>query len=177
MQSATDSVQYSRSKKIALFGLFLAFMMIAGLLERFIPLDGLAPGMRLGLANLAVVISLYLFSFRETLMLVIMKCLIMTLISGNVIALAYSLSGSLASFTAMQILIRSKIASPVGVSVAGAAFHNIAQIVVARFILGTWAIALYLPFLLVVGTVSGVLIGLLTKAVLPNLRRYLRLST
>lgn len=165
-------VSSTNSKKVALFGIFLAYMLVMAFIERLIPLDGMVPGMRLGLANLAVVISLYMFSFRDTLLLVVMKCFMTFLLSGSAVALIYSMSGTLASFAVMQMLIRLVAAGPIGVSVAGAAFHNTAQIVAARFILGTWGIAIYLPFLLVVGTVSGVLIGILTKSLLPMLRTH-----
>ena len=138
-----------------------------------ISLDGIAPGMRIGLANLAVVISLYIFSARNTLALVIMKCMMTAMLSGSIMALFYSVPASFASLVAMYVLIKVKIASPVGVSVAGAAFHNTVQIIVAQFILGTWGILIYLPFLLAVGTASGVLIGMLAKLMLPKLWIYI----
>ena len=157
-----------RIKKIALFGIFLAFMLVIGLIEKMIPLDGIAPGMRLGLANLAVVISLYTFKPRDILMLVAIKCVLASVLSGSVMTLFYSMSGSLASIAIMLVLVRFKAVSTVGISVAGAAFHNIAQMMVARVIFGTWSILAYLPLLLVVGTVSGTLIGMLAKMLLSH---------
>jgi len=166
-------IEGNKSKKVALFGVFLAFILVMGLIERMIPLDGIAPGMKLGIANLAVVISLYIFSARDTLVLVILKCMMTAMLSGSVMALLYSVPASFASLAAMYVLIRVKIASPVGVSVVGAAFHNTTQIIVARYILGTWGILIYLPFLLAIGTVSGVLIGMLAKSMLPKLWAYI----
>ena len=166
-------IDSNRSKKVALFGVFLTFMLIMGLIDRMIPLDGIAPGMRLGLVNLAVIISLYIFSVSKTLVLVIMKCLMTALLSGSVMALLYSVPASLASLTAMYVLMRAKIASPIGVSVVGAAFHNSTQIFVAGFIFGSWGILVYLPFLLAVGTASGFLIGKLARAMLPKLWAYI----
>ena len=163
----------NRSKKVALFGVFLTFILIMGLVDRMIPLDGIAPGMRLGLVNLAVIISLYMFSARKTLVLVIMKCIMSAMLSGNIMPLLYSVPASLTSLAAMYVLMSIKIASPVGVSVVGAAFHNTTQIFVAWFIFGTWGIFFYLPFLLIIGTASGFLIGKLARAMLPKLWVYI----
>jgi len=158
-------VDSKKSKKVALYGIFLAYILVMGFIERMIPMDGIAPGMRLGLANVVIVVSLYLFPARDTFLLVILKCIITSMLSGSVMALFYSMSGSLASMIVMQLLIRAQGVSPIGVSVAGAALHNIAQITVARLIFGTWGIFIYLPFLLAVGTVSGILVGILVKKI------------
>jgi heptaprenyl diphosphate synthase len=170
-------IDNKKTKKVALLGIFLSYILLMGLIERMtIPLDGAAPGMKLGLANLAVIMSLYMFSVRDTLLLVAMKCVITSMLSGSVMALFYSMAGSLASLLIMQTLIRFKSVSPIGVSVAGAAFHNIAQTMVARIILSTWGIFMYLPFLLAVGTISGILVGVLTKTILPRLRDFERMQ-
>ncbi|MCL2718640.1 MAG: Gx transporter family protein [Lachnospiraceae bacterium] len=163
-----------RAIRISLLGILLAFTVITGFVERMIPLDGMMPGMRLGLANLAIVISLYTFHARDTLLLIVLKCLTTALFSGSIIALVYSLTGSLASLLVMLLLIRMKNVSIIGVSVAGAAFHNLGQILVARLIFGTWGILLYLPLLLIVGTVSGLVIGFLAKMMRPRINAYLK---
>jgi len=162
-------------KRITLLGILLTFTLIMGMVERLIPLDGMVPGLRLGLANLAVVISLYTLKRSDTLILIILKCLMTAMLSGSIIALLYSLAGSLASLLIMLLIIsiKTKNISMVGVSVAGAAFHNLGQIGVARLIFGTWGVLLYLPFLLIIGTISGVIIGFLAKAVYPRICKYI----
>lgn len=171
MQSRTNQ---ERIKKVTLLGILLAFTLIMGLVERMIPLDGMMPGMRLGLANLAIVISLYAFPPRDTIILVVLKCLMTAFFSGSIIALFYSMTGSIASLLIMLLLLKVKKVSIIGVSVAGAAFHNIGQIVVARLIFGTWGILIYLPLLLIVGTVSGVVIGILAKLIRPRVIIYFK---
>ena len=163
-------------KRVALIGILLAFTLIMGLVERMIPLDGMVPGMRLGLANLAIVISLYALPTRDTLLLVVLKCLMMTIFSGSAIALLYSVTGSLSSLIIMLLLIKMKNVSVIGVSVAGAAFHNLGQILIARFIFGSWGILMYLPFLLIIGTVSGIVVGYLAKAVQKRINSYFKSS-
>ena len=161
-------------KKISLLGVMLAFTLVTSFIERMIPLDGIVPGMRLGLANLAIVISLYTLPTRDTFILMVLKCLMTAIFSGSIIALLYSLTGSMLSLIIMLLLIKLKIKaiSIIGVSVAGAAFHNLGQIMVARFIFGTWAIMLYLPLLLIIGTVSGIVIGFLAKTIEPRISTY-----
>ncbi|MCL2051166.1 MAG: Gx transporter family protein [Lachnospiraceae bacterium] len=165
---------HEKVKRLSLLGILLAFTIVIGLAERMIMLDGIAPGMRLGLANLAIVISLYTFPPRDTLLLIVLKCLTTALLAGSMIALFYSLAGSLASLLVMVLLIKVKNLSIIGVSVAGAAFHNLGQILVARFIFGTWGILLYLPLLLIAGTISGIIIGLLAKAVRPRISAFIK---
>ena len=166
----------NKVKKVALLGTLLAFTLVMSLVERLIPLDGMMPGMRLGLANLAVVISLYTLKRSDTFILIILKCLMTAMFSGSVIALLYSLTGSIASFLIMLLLINLKHTniSIIGVSVAGAAFHNLGQITVARLIFGIWGVLLYLPFLLIIGTVSGIIIGFLAKAIHPRISTFIK---
>jgi len=163
-------------KRITLLGILLAFTLIMGLVERLIPLDGMIPGMRLGLANLAVVISLYTLKRSDTFILIILKCLMTAMFSGSFIALLYSLTGSIASLLIMLLLVslKTKNVSVIGVSVSGAAFHNLGQITIARLIFGTWGVLLYLPFLLIIGTISGIIIGFLAKATYPRISTYLK---
>jgi heptaprenyl diphosphate synthase len=170
-------INRERIKKIALLGILLAFTLIMSLVERMVPLDGVMPGMRLGLANLAIVISLYTFPPRDTIILVILKCLMTAFFSGSMIALFYSLTGSVASLAIMLLLVKAKNVSVIGVSVAGAALHNIGQIAVARLIFGSWGILIYLPLLLAVGTASGIIIGILAKLIQPRMTAYLKANT
>jgi len=181
MQLHTDNMTSGQSppnsiKRITLLGILLAFTLIMGLVERLIPLDGMIPGMRLGLANLAVIIALYTLKRSDTFILLFLKCLMTAMFSGSIIALLYSLTGSMASLLIMLLLVNHKShnISIIGVSVAGAAFHNLGQITIARFIFGTWGVLLYLPFLLIIGTISGIIIGFLAKAVHPRISTYLK---
>ena len=168
-----------KSKEIALTGIFLAFALIMSLIERMIPLSFGIPGIRLGLTNVAILLALYLFPLSGAFLLVVLKCLMAAMFAGSPAALLYSLGGSLLSFVVMAVLIRrdSRHISPVGVSVAGAAFHNIGQIIVACLVLQSRAVLVYLPVLLLTGIATGALIGVLVLKLRPYLMAYLGKET
>jgi heptaprenyl diphosphate synthase len=157
---------------VAVTGVFLAFILAVGVLERMFPLDFIVPGARLGFSNVVVLVSIYLFRFRTSLILVFLKCLITSMLVGGPSALAYSLSGSLLSFFVMYLLVKAagERVSAVGVSVAGAAAHSTGQIMAASLVLDNFGMFAYLPALLALGTVSGVLVGVIVKSAVPRLR-------
>ncbi|MCL2495906.1 MAG: Gx transporter family protein [Clostridiales bacterium] len=165
----------SGTRKIALLGVFLGYTMVISLLERMIPLSLSIPGLRLGLANVAVLLAMYLFPWSWAMLLVFMKCLTAAIFGGSPVALFYSLGGSLLSFAVMLLLLRllREHISPLGVSIAGAAFHNIGQILVACLLLQSWAVLFYLPFLLLFGLVTGAVIGILVGRLRPHLQAHL----
>jgi heptaprenyl diphosphate synthase len=163
------------AKQVALLGVFLAYTLVISLIERMIPLSFTIPGMRLGLANVAILLALYLFPLPQALLLLLMKCLMAAIFGGSPAALLYSLGGSLLSFAVMLLLLRlfHDHLSPLGLSVAGAAFHNTGQILVACLLLQSWAVLLYLPILLLIGTATGAIVGILVQRLRPYLAAYL----
>ena len=165
----------NKAHEIALLGVFLGYTLVISLIERMIPLGFSIPGIRLGLANVAILLALYLFPLSRTLLLILLKCLLAAIFGSSPAALFYSLGGSLLSFVAMTLLIKllKEHISPLGVSVAGAAFHNIGQILVACLLLQTWAVLLYLPLLLLIGILTGAVIGILVYRLRPYLEAYL----
>ena len=163
-------------RDIALLGIFVAYTLVISLIERMIPLSFSIPGMRLGLANVVILMAMYLFPLSRALMLMVLKCLLTAIFAGSPTALLYSLGGSLASFAVMAGILRllREHISPVGVSVAGAALHNIGQILVACMLVKSWVMLLYLPTLLVIGIGTGAAIGILVLHLRPTLETYLR---
>jgi heptaprenyl diphosphate synthase len=157
---------------VALVGVFLAVILAAGLLERAVPLDFLVPGARLGLSNVVVLTAVYMFRWRVVFILVVLKCALMSMLAGGPSSFIYSLSGSLLSFIAMWLLVRafSDRISPIGVSAAGAAFHSAGQVLAACLVLENMGMLAYLPPLLIVSLISGVLVGVIVIRVLPILR-------
>lgn len=90
------------------------------------------PGLRLGLANLVTVYALCRLSGREALLILIARCLLGSLLGGNLMALAFSLTGGLLALAVMALLLRLSCLSLFGVSIAGAAAHNTGQILAAH---------------------------------------------
>ena len=93
---------------------------------------------------------------------------------SNLYAILYALAGAAFSFLAMLLGRRTKRFSMVGVSILGGVFHNIGQILVAMAVVETFAVAYYVPFLIVAGTVTGAVLGLVGMELQPYLRRIRR---
>lgn len=153
-------------KKTAYMGLFLATALILSYIESLIPFYFGIPGVKLGLANLAVLLALYRYGWKEALLLNFMRILLAGFLFGNLFTITYSLAGAVTSFAIMCLLKRLGGFSIIGISIAGGVFHNIGQILVAYFVTKTAGVAFYLPVLLVAGLTTGLLIGLATREVL-----------
>ena len=151
-----------RGKKVALGGLLLALTLVLSWLESLIPLSFAVPGIKLGLPNLAVVFALYRMRWRDAALLSLLRVLMVALLFGNALALAYSAAGAVLSLLVMGGMKRGGRFSVVAVSVAGAVAHNLGQIAVAMLVLETARLIWYLPALLVSGVAAGVCIGLVS---------------
>ncbi|MBQ7740050.1 MAG: Gx transporter family protein [Eubacterium sp.] len=160
----------SKSKRVALFGLMVALAFMLSYLESLLPFNFGVPGVKLGLANLVVVVALYTMKKSEAFAIAIIRILLASVTFGNPLSLLYSLAGGLLSFCIMA-LTKDKKLSVVGVSMLGGISHNIAQITVAAIVTGTSRIAYYLPVLLVAGTVTGFLLGYLSKIIIDRVKK------
>ena len=157
-----------RIKKTAYLGLFSAIAIIFGYVESLFPLG--IPGVKLGLANLVIVFLLYLYGIREAVVVSFIRILVIGFLFGNLFSILFSLAGAAISLSLMVLLKKTKVFSIVGVSVAGGVAHNIAQIIVASFVVGNLNLFWYLPVLLISGVVAGFLMGILATEVLKRIR-------
>lgn len=148
------------------------FALMLSYVESLIPLTPGIPGIKLGLANLAVVLCIKLYGRRDALLVNIARVLLSSFLFGNMYVVLYSLAGALVSFAAMAFLKRFPCFSLIGVSVGGGVFHNIGQLLVAMAVVRTVGIIYYLPWLLIAGCITGILIGFLALEVLKYVRIY-----
>lgn len=150
-----------------------ALALIMSYVEALIPINFGVPGIKLGLANLVVLTGFYYLDAREVFAISMMRILLAGFLFGTGASILYSLAGGLLSFFVMYFLVRSRLFSEMGVSIAGGVTHNIGQILVAIAVTRTPALVYYLPVLLVAGAVTGLLIGIVSgrlKAVFKNAR-------
>lgn len=161
---------------LSFLGLLLAFALLLSYIEALIPFYFGIPGAKLGLANLAVVLALYLYGAREALLLNVMRIFLGGFLFGNLSMIAYSMAGALCSFFIMLLFRRTRWFSLIAVSMAGSIFHHIGQILLAMWIMDTVFILYYLPFLLAVGLVTGGFTGVTATVVKPYLQRVIRRS-
>lgn len=162
------------SKRIAMGAILVALAMIFSYVELLLPMDFGIPGVKLGLANLVVVMGLYVLEHREVFLICVIRIVLMGLLFGNVLTIVYSLAGAMLSFTVMSLAKRCRGLSIVGVSVAGGVSHNIGQLLVAACIVRNMHVFFYLPPLLIAGTITGALMGSISNRVLQLTGRQIK---
>ena len=151
----------SNTKKLALQAILVAVALALSYMERFIPLQLVIPlpGVKLGLANIVSLFALYFLGWRSAFVILVLRCVLGAMFGGGVTALMFSLTGGVLSMFVMALTRHVPFFSVYGVSLCGAAAHNIGQIIVASITLDSLYIVAYLPFLLLVGLVTGMLTG------------------
>ncbi len=159
------------TRKLVLLSIFVASSMILSYVESTLPpLWPAVPGIKIGLANIVVLITLYFFSWKEAFLVSLIRVFAISFIFGNFMSFIYSLSGAVASLFIMSLVKRTGIFSLLGVSISGALFHNAGQVAVAVFMLDTIEIGYYMIVLAVSGAVAGVLTGILAETLLKHVK-------
>lgn len=129
------------------------------------------PGVKLGLANIVTLLAIFILPLQETVLLVIGRTILAAAFGGGLSSFLFSLTGGLLSMLVMHLLIHGAANwfSLPAISVIGALFHNLGQLLVACIIVRTWGIFLYLPLLLVAAGLTGLAVGLTTLFLLRAL--------
>ena len=160
-------------KKTAYMGLLLAFALILSYIETIIPFQIGIPGIKLGLSNLAVVLCLYLFGWKEALLLSIAKSIISGFMFGSLSMIIYSVAGAFLGALIMISLKKTHWFHVPVVSAAGGVMHNLGQLLVAVFFVKTYGVFYYMPVLITAGLVTGIVIGVVALLVLPYIQNIL----
>ena len=151
--------KYNRTGKVALAALLAALALIFSYVESLIPLSVTMPGVKLGVANLVILVALYKLDFKYAFAINIVRILVSGLLFSGVFGVLYSLAGGVLSIVIMWILKKTDLFSIVGVSMAGGVAHNFGQILVAAILISDLRMFIYLPILMFSGIVSGIVIG------------------
>lgn len=161
---------YSKTKKITTAALLAAMALIFSYIEVLIPFSIGIPGVKLGIANLVIIITLYTLGTSYAFTVNIVRVLIAGLLFNGMFGALYALAGAVLSLTVMALLKRTGIFSVTGVSIAGGVFHNLGQLLVAAFLISNLSIFVYFPVLIISGVVSGAVIGILSHLIMSRLR-------
>lgn len=155
-------------QKMALLGVLTAGAIVIAILESFIPSVGI-PGVKLGLANIVILIILYELGIVEAIVVNLLRVLVVGLVRGTFLSMGFlmSLTGAVFSLGIMilfYLLIRKF--SVIGVSVIGSIFHVFGQILIAMLFLGTAYVFLYLPIIAISAIITGVFVGIVAKLII-----------
>ena len=158
-----------RTKKLAILAMTISLALILSFIESRIPAFVAIPGIKIGLANIAVIFALYRLGVREAIAVSIVRVIIVSMLFGSVASLIYSVSGAVLSLSIMILLKKLTPLTTVSISVSGGVMHNVGQIAAASFMLNTNIILYYLPFLLFSGTLAGVVIGVVSALLVKRI--------
>lgn len=155
-------------KRYIIIAMLTSMAVVLSILESFIPV--FVPGVKLGLANMIILVMLYEFRSQEALLADILRIIVASLLRANILTPTFlmSLSGGMLSFVVMLILSRFKFFSPIGVSALGAISHSFGQICVAIIVMGTSSVLYYLPYIALLSLATGVLSGIIANIYLKR---------
>jgi len=163
------------TKKIAYIAALTTLAMIFSYVESLIPVNFGIPGIKLGVANIVSVISLYTFGLIPSLVIVVLRVLLTGFLFGNAYSIIYSLAGGVLSLLAMYLIMKSDLFSMCGISICGGVVHNLGQLLVAMLTVNQIKLSYYGPILIISGVIMGVIVGLICRAVYKRVETYVRL--
>ncbi len=159
-------------KSVAYCAMLTALAMIFGYVEALVPFHFGLPGVKLGVANIVIVLALYQLPAEQVFAIQVMRIVLVSFLFGNVSMMLYSLAGGILSLLIMLLLKKTNWFSITGISIVGGVSHNLGQLAVALLVVQNLRITFYLPVLLIAGLVTGCLIGMLAYKLKPLMERY-----
>lgn len=159
------------TRRISSLALLVSIGLVLSIIESSFPPLLPVPGAKLGLANIATVIALYVFGPRMALEVTVLRCLIGGVLRGSVVGLFLSFSAGLVSTLVMAglFLALDGYLSALGVSVAGAVTHNAVQLSAAFLLVGQAALFHLLPYMILIGVPTGLFVGYASRRVAGSL--------
>ena len=165
------TVDIEHTRRLARVSLLCACALVLSYLETMIPLPVAVPGIKLGLANVAVVVALYTLDVRSAGAVALVKVLASGFLFGSPMMLAYSLGGTVLAFVGMVVLAAVPGVGLVPVSMLAAVLHNVGQLGVAAMALQTPAVFINLGVLGVAACVTGGITGAVAEGALAGIEQ------
>ena len=154
--------------------LLTAAALILGYIDSLIPLVPSVPGIKLGLSNLVLLYAVFYMRPVETVILMLLKVGLSSLLFGNAVGALYALAGGVLSTAAMLLLHRIPRVSVIPVSTVGGILHIVGQCAVGCLLISWRPVLFYAPWLLISGTATGLLLGIAARAAFFGIERYER---
>lgn len=167
----------THTKKIMILSLLVSQALVLSMIERLIPNPVPIPGVKLGLANIISLFTIVTFGIKDTLIVLILRVLLASMFTGGVSSFLYSISGGMLSTFVMWIMYHYFYDrfSFMSISILGAVFHNIAQLIIASIVIDDIRIFYYFPILIISAIITGILIGITAKYTIKPIKTILNL--
>lgn len=158
-------------KKLTFMAMLLAVALTIFTVEAQIPPPVPIAGVKLGLANVVTLAALVWLGRGEALTVLTLRVILAGVFAGQAVSFLYSMTGGLLCFAAMSLVLKLLGRERLWVvSVFGALFHNLGQILVAAALTGTWAVLAYLPVLMISGVITGAVTGLAAQMLTSRIK-------
>ena len=158
-----------KPKRLVSIGALTAVALTIFVIENQIPPLVAIPGIKLGLSNIITLFALVIMGPKDAFTILMLRVTLGSIFSGQIMTLAYSMSGGILCLLAEIILVKLlPLENLWAVSVIGAVIHNITQIAVAALITMTAGVFFYLPYLIIAGIITGTFIGLCVQIVVKK---------
>lgn len=152
-------------KKISRLAMLLAISVVLNIVESFFPIfNGIVPGLKIGLANIVTLLVLYVYGFKDALIISILRVFLVAILRTGLFSMNFffSLGGAILSILVMILAKKFTKLSIIGVSIIGSMFHTIGQILVA-IIMYNINMFYYIGWTLIFAIPTGIIVGFLTK--------------
>jgi len=166
----SDAKAFSSTKTLTTCALLTALALIFSYVEFLVPLSLGIPGIKIGLANIVIVMALYSLGPVHALVINLIRIALSALLFGNLFSALYALCGGLVSLAVMAVLKKTGVFSLTGVSMAGGAAHNVAQLAAAAVIVGSSKVFMYMPVLVLAGMAAGIFNGIVCSLVMRKIK-------
>lgn len=158
----------STGRACALLGMLLALALLCSYVETLIPFNFGVPGIKLGLTNIVVILTMYLVGQKEALLVSVARIILAGFLFGNPFTIVYSLAGGILSFLVMVFLKNVLKLNIISISAAGGVFHNLGQLIVAALVVENMNLLYYMSILFFAGLLTGILIGIVSREILAR---------
>ena len=165
-------------KRFTRLTMLLSLSVVLNIIESFIPFfNGVIPGLKLGLANIIILVVLYVYSFKDSLYVSILRVLLVGILRTGLFSISFffSLGGAILSIIVMYLSSKTKL-SVIGVSILGSISHSVGQILIAILIMNNVYIIYYIPWLLLFSIPTGILTGICSKSLIKSLKNRLNFN-
>ncbi|NLD10766.1 MAG: Gx transporter family protein [Clostridiales bacterium] len=165
MTRSQISESAQRTRRLTMSAMYATLALIFTYVEFLIPYNVGIPGVKLGLANLVIIIALYEMDFRYAMAINLMRIALSGLLFSGIFAMFYSLAGGVISLIIMWLLMKTGKFSMIGLSMAGGVAHNMGQLLVAAFVVSNIKMFVYFPVLVFSGIGAGICIGIVAYVI------------
>ncbi|WP_299350997.1 Gx transporter family protein [uncultured Catenibacterium sp.] len=163
-------IKHTKVRQLCFLAVFCAISIIFNYIEMLFPIYLGIPGAKLGLANIVSLTILLCFGFKYAVGITLLRIFIIGITFTNPYMMLYSLAGGVLSITIMAVMVKTHLFSNIIVSIVGGVSHNIGQLLIAFIFFSTSAFIYYLPYLILLGVVSGTVVGIIAQIIYIKIR-------